>query len=209
MTIITYAGKGSTLDTNELDGNFNDLATRTNAGWADIVSELYIRGGPASPTVTVFKGGIYLYEFMPADTLEVFANFHIPHTWKAGTMVYPHVHFVTTSNATGVVRWGFEYTLARRHDSTGQVTFGATQTISVDFTIPSNSADKHFVCEAPNLGGIPGTNLEVDAMILMRIYREGSHVNDTFADSVWGITADCHIEIDRAATPNRAPDFYS
>lgn len=209
MTITTRAGKGSALTHNELDGNFTDLDTRTGAGWADLVSELFYRDSPATPSASNYKGGIYLPEFVADSTLEGFANFHIPHSWKAGTMVYPHVHFVTTSNATGVVRWGFEYTLARRHDSTGQITFGTTQTINVDFTIPSNSADKHFVCEAPELGGIDGTNLEVDAMILMRIFREAAHVNDTFAASVWLITVDLHIEVDRASTPNRAPDFYT
>lgn len=210
MTITTRAGKGSALTHSELDGNFTDLDSRTKTGWADIVSELYIRGGPSAPTVTQFKGGIYLYEFMPADTLDVFSNFHIPHTWKVGTMLYPHFHFTTTSNASGVVRIGFEYTKANRRETgvTGY-TFGATQTISVDFTIASNSADSHFVCEAPNLGGIDGTGLDIDGMVLMRIFREGAHANDTFPDSIWGITADLHIEVAQFATPYRAPDFFT
>jgi hypothetical protein len=209
MTIVYRSVKGVDLVPSEVDGNFSELDTRTAEGWADIVSELYLRGGPSSPSVAQYKSGIYLYELMPNDTLEVFSNFHIPHTWKPGTMLYPHIHFTTSSNEAGVVRWGFEYTWARRHDSSGFKTFPATQTISVDFTIPANSADTHFVCEAPNLGGIDGTNIEVDAMVLMRIYREGAHENDTFPDSVFGITADLHIEVDRQATPNRAPNFYA
>lgn len=208
---ITYRSvKGTDLTPSEVDANFSTLDGRTSSGWSDIVAELYTRGGPASPVPTVFRNGIYLYEFTPTDTLEVFSNFHIPHSYKLGSMIYPHVHFSVTSNNTGVVRWVFEYTVANRRDGAAtNYTFGATSSIAVDFTVPSNSAYSHFVCEAPDLGGIAGTNLDVDGMILMRIYREGAHVNDTFPDSVWGITADVHIEVDKASTPFRAPDFMT
>jgi hypothetical protein len=209
MTITYRATKGTDLTPSEVDGNFSDLELRTADGWADIVAELYTRGGPSSPVPTTYKGGIYLYEFTPTDTLEVFSNFHIPHTWKLGSMLYPHLHFVTTSNATGVVRIGFEYTYAQRTGGGSGDLFGNTSTIVIDFTIPSNSADKHFVVEAPDLGGIPGTTLDVDGMVLCRIYREGAHVNDTFADSIWGITADMHIEVDKASTPFRAQNFMT
>lgn len=209
MAITYRSSKGTDLTPSEVDTNFSTLDGRTASGWADIVAELYTRGGPASPVPTVFRNGIYLYEFTPTDTLEVFSNFHMPHSWKVGSMVYPHIHFSVTSNNSGVVRWGFEYTMANRHEDTGNIVFGATSTITVDFTIDANSAYEHFVCEAPDLNGIVATNLNVDGMILMRIYREGAHVNDTFPDSVWGITADLHIEVDKASTPYRAPDFMT
>lgn len=209
MTITTRSGKGSPLTYAEMDANLSQFDTKTADGWADIVSELYTRTSPQAAGVNLFRDGIYLYEFDVDGLREVFANFHIPHAWKASTMVYPHMHFSVNTNSSGVVRWNFEYTGARRHDSGSSTIFGATQTISVDFTIDANSAHEHFVCEAPQDGGIAGTNLEVDAMILMRVYRDPTHPNDTFPDSVFGITADCHIEVDRAATPNRAPNFYA
>lgn len=207
--LITSAGKGAPLTPVEADGNMDLLETRTGDGWADIVSELIIRDSAASPISTNYKGGIYLWQFPADDVREAFANFHIPHPWKPGTMIYPHMHFTTASNNNGVVRWGFEYTWARRHDSTGQLQFPAPQIIYVNFTIPPNSADTHFVCEAPQDGGIVGTGLEVDSMILMRVFRDGTHVDDTFPDAILGITADLHHEVDRHATPNRAPNFYS
>jgi len=208
--LTTLADKaGAPLTPGEADANIQTLEVRTGDGWADIVSELIIRDTPSAPIGTVFKGAIPLWEFPTNDMREAFVNFHIPHSWKPGTMVYPHVHFATASNLSGVVRWAFEYTWARRHDSTGQRTFMAVQTIYVDFTITANSADEHFVCEAPQDGGIAGAGLEVDSMILMRVYRDGLHVNDTFPASVLGITADLHYEVDRYATPSRSPDFYT
>jgi hypothetical protein len=207
--LITSTGKGSPLTPTEADANLSAIDTKTGDGWADVVSELFIRDSAFSPIGTGWKGGLYLWGFPANEMREAFSNFHVPHVWKPGTMIYPHMHFSTASNSSGVVRWVFEYTWARRHDSTGQLTFPSTTTKYVDFTIPANSADTHFVAEVAQGGGIVGTDLEVDAMIVMRIYRDGTHDNDTFPDTVLGITADLHIEVDRAATPNRAPNFYS
>jgi hypothetical protein len=207
--ITLRQSKGSPLTYTELDGNFSQLDTKTKDGWADIVAELYTRTSPQAAGVNLFRNGIYLYEFDAAELREAFSNFHIPHAWKPGTMVYPHMHYSVNTASSGVVRWGFEYTLARRNDSTGQTAFPATTTIYVEQTIAANSDHTHFVCEAAEGNGIPGTNLEVDAMILMRVFRDAEHVNDTFPDSAFGITVDLHIEVDRASTPNRAPDFYA
>lgn len=207
--LLTASAKGAPLTPTEADANLTDLETRTGSGWADIVSEFYTRSGPASPGVSAFRGGIYLLEFSDTDTLEAFSNFHIPHSYKPGTMLYPHVHFSVQGDNAGTVRWGVEYTFARRHDSTGQVVFPATSTLYIDFAVPANSAYTHFVAEAAQGQGIPGTHIEVDGMLMCRIFREPAHANDTFAGSVWAITADIHIEVDRAATPSRAPDFYA
>lgn len=207
--ITTRTGKGSPLSYAEMDANLDQFDLKTKDGWADIVSEFYTRGGPASPGVSQFIGGIYLLEFSDSDTLEAFANVHIPHAYRPGSMMYPHIHFSTTSNLAGTVRWGVEWTFARRHDSTGQITFPATSTIYIDFPIPANSANVHFVAEPAEGLGIPGTHIEVDGMVMTRVFREAGHTNDTFAASVWAITADMHIEVDRHATPSRSPNFYA
>jgi hypothetical protein len=213
--LTTRSGKGSALTYGEMDGNFNLLQTRTGDGWFDIVSEFYTRGGPAAPGVSQFIGGVYLLEFSDTDTLEAFANFHIPHSYMRNTMIYPHVHFAVKANGAGTVRWGFEWTFARRHDSTGQIRFNDPIINYIDFVIPANSGyysgqnPIHFVAEAPQNFGIPGENIEVDGMILSRVFREPTHPNDTFEGSVWAITSDLHIEVDRHSTPNRAPDFYA
>jgi hypothetical protein len=65
------------------------------------------------------------------------------------------------------------------------------------------------VVEAAQGEGIPGTDLEVDGMILARVFRDGAHANDTFGQDVFGITVDLHTEIDRYSTPFRFPPFYT
>jgi hypothetical protein len=204
------ADKGAPLSSTELDDNWRLMQTRTGDGWFDNVSQLYLRDTEFSADPAVFVGGISLRRFIPGEMREAFAEFHIPHTWKPGTMMYPHVHFTTLSPLAGTVRWGFEYIFARTQRSDAFTQYPATtETIYLEQPITANTERTHFVVEAPEGQGIPGTNLEVDGMILVRVFRDGAHVNDTFEADVFGITVDLHTEIDRYATPFRFPPFYT
>jgi hypothetical protein len=208
--LITSAGKGAPLSPNEADGNLSLLETRTGDGWFDNVSQLYLRDTEFSADPAPFIGNIPLRRFIPGEMREAFAEFHVPHTWKPGTMMYPHVHFTVLSAAAGTVRWGFEYAFARTQRSSGFFRYPeTTETIFIEQVVPANSERIHFVCEAPENEGIPGTDLEVDGMFIVRLFRDGGHANDTFNADVFGITVDLHTEIDRYATLFRFPPFYT
>lgn len=210
--LTTRAGKGSELNFVELDENFQEIARRTDQGWDDLVSPMTIQtGAPDAPTLTEWIDGFYLPEFNHTNDLCVLGQFHINHRYKLGTMMYPHLHFSISGadTAGGVVRLGFRYKLARRHDSTGQTTFTAPVELALNFTIPAGGAITHFVAEIPDGQGIPGTHIEPDMMILMQSFRRATHPNDTFAGSIWAMTHDIHYECDVASTPNRSPDFYA
>jgi hypothetical protein len=208
--LLTATAKGAPLTPAQADGNLNLLETRTGDGWFDNVSQLYLRDTEFSADPAPFVGGISLRRFIPGEMREAFVEFHIPHTWKPGTMMYPHVHFTILSSAAGTVRWGFEYIFARTQRSDAFTQYPATTTtLYIEQVISSNSERTHFVVESPEGQGIPGTNLEVDGMILARIFRDGGHANDTFNDDVFGITVDLHTEIDRYSTLFRFPPFYT
>lgn len=204
--ILTRAEKGAKLTHAELDGNLNELDTRTKQGWNDLVTEVTIRSGSA-PVIAQFRDGIYLYSFDAGTPQECFAAFHFRHDYIAGTMVYPHVHWTTNTTNTGTVRWGVEYTLARRHDSTGLRAFGATNTIYIEHNIATPSQYTHFVNESPDSFGIPGTDLEEDSILLCRFFRDASDGNDTFPDAVFLITVDVHYQCNTLCTPSRFPPF--
>ena len=174
--------------------------------WRDLTTELYTRQGANAPTATAFQGGLIQYEFTSNQVRTVFANFHVDHDYALGTKIYPHFHFSPKSNNSGVVRIEFEWSFAKGH---GQEAFPSTTSKTLDFTIPASSAYKHFVAELPEVDAIPGTDIEPDTLILMRVSRLGNDAADTFPDSVWGFTADCHYQADTFGTPNRAPDFYA
>ena len=207
MALLTRSAKGSALTYGEVDGNFTQINTKIADGWKDLVCGMDTRSGSTAPTLTLFRDGIYLWGFDPGNMNEAFANAHIGHDYKVGTMLYPHIHWTTNTTNTGTVRWGYEYTWARRHDSTGQTHFPASTTIYVEQPLDGD-AYGHYVAEMAEGTGIPAATIEVDTIILFRIFRDASHVNDTFPDDVFGFTFDLHYECDRESTPLRAPPFY-
>lgn len=204
MTITTRSGKGEPLTHNEVDGNFTDLDTRTEQGWRDNVIEMTTRGGLTEPPRSVFRDGIYLLQFSHLDLMEVFGNFHIDHDYALGTLIYPHVHWSTNTTDTGTVRWGIEYTVAKGHQ---QASFPATTTVYVE-QASTGTAYMHYVAEVSTGNAISGVNIEPDTLILMRVFRDAGHANDTFNAPVYGIALDLHYQADRATTPNKAPNFY-
>lgn len=207
MTITTRSGKGSPLSHAELDGNFADLVNRVE-GWNDLVREVIVRPGTANaPSVNPLRDGIYMYAFDPDVMNECFANFHLNHDYTPGSMVYPHVHWSPNTTSTGTVRWGIEYTWARRADSTGQVAFPATQTLYIETTIASNKQYYHMVNESSDGNGIPGSTMEVDSVILCRFFRDATHPNDTFPDPVFLLSVDIHYPSLTKTTPLRVPPF--
>ena len=207
MTITTRLGKGLPLTYAEMDGNLTDLTGRLE-GWNDLVREVIVRDGTANaPTVNPLRDGIYMYAFS-ADTMnECFANFHLNHDYTAGAMVYPHVHWSPNTTSTGTVRFGIEYTWARRADSTGQIAFPTTNTIYIETTISSNSQYFHMVNESVDGNGIPGSTMEVDSIILCRFFRDAAHPNDTFPDPVFLLSVDIHYPSTVKTTPLRVPPF--
>lgn len=202
--IIKRADKGSDLSYQELDGNFEDLDARTALGWRDNVREMVTRGSQSDPQFTEFRDQLHLLAFPPGVTTEVFGNFHIDHDYALGTALYPHIHWATNDASTGVVRWGVEWTLAKGHQ---QMAFGPTTTVYIE-QAATGTPYTHHIAEVSPANAIPGTNVEPDTMILVRVFRDGAHINDTFADQVFGIALDLHYQADRATTPNKAPNFY-
>lgn len=205
MTITTRSAKGSPLSHAELDGNFTDLDTRTKVGWRDNIVQLDVQvGNPNAPVLNVFRGNVKAYNFTDGQMTEATASFHIDHDYKPGTALYPHVHWATTSTATGVVRWGIEWTYAKGH---GQMAFGPTTTVYVEQSA-DGTAYKHYVAEVSDANAIPGTNIETDGIVLCRFFRDGDHVNDTLADDVFVFCVDLHYQCSQYATPNKAPNFF-
>jgi hypothetical protein len=176
-------------------------------GWTDYLSSISTGkvAGANTPTWSAFRGNIDAYEFDNASMNEVWMVFHINHDYKEGTGLYPHVHWSPNTTNTGVVRWGFEYMYAKGHS---QGSFPASTTVYVEETISSSSQYLHIISEVSDANVIPSTNMETDGIVLMRLFRDAAHVNDTFPDPVHGFFVDLHVQVDKIATRNKAPDFF-
>lgn len=163
-------------------------------------------GGVNSPTWTTFQGSTGAYVFSATVEEEMFVYFHINHDYARGTKLYPHVHWTANTASTNTCRWGFEYTLAKGHQ---QEAFGATSTIYIEQAF-SGTAYTHMIGEAADGDAIDGAALgiEPDTLIVARVFRDATHVNDNLAVGAFGLFIDLHYQAERWGTPQKSPDFY-
>lgn len=185
-------------------GGHNGHIVKVHEGWRDNVQPFLSAklGAAKNPTFATINGAIGSYSFSPTQEQELFMYFHINHDYKEGTALFPHIHWCPSTANAGNVRWGIEWAAARGHN---QETFNASEIIYIDQEAPG-IVDQHMVAEMDHPGlFIPA--LEADAVILCRVFRAATDVNDTYPDPVFGFMADLHYYSDRYTTINKRPDF--
>jgi hypothetical protein len=141
--------------------------------------------------------GVFTYFFDPSSEEELYFPVQLPHCWKEGTNIHPHVHwFPKVSGTSGQkVGWGLEYTWA----DIGQK-FSDTETIFGDQHVPTGDttleAGKHYLTP---LGEINGSGYTLSSMLLCRIFRDAtsSGSTDNYAGDAGLMEVDFHIEKDR------------
>ena len=179
---------------------------RTLPGWTDNVQAFHTGGnvaGNKKPIFAAFTGGIGAYSFTHTSEPEIHLVYHIEHDYMPGTNVFPHVHWAPSDTSAGVVRWGIEWTHAKGH---GQEAFTESQTIYVE-EAAGRQALFHQVTETA-YPGIYIEGLEADSIVLIRIFRNSNHANDTYAAPVFGLAADLHYQVSQVATIGKTPDFF-
>lgn len=156
-------------------------------------------GSSPPDLMTVFgpSSTIDYYAFDGGSTLEqVYFSLQLPHKWKEGSTIYPHVHFAPTSTNTGdttprVVRFTLEYTWA----NVGAA-FGNSTTINLDSDpfVPNTSLWSHLLCK--NGTGISGTGKTLSSMLMCRLFRDPTDNADTYPQDAAFLQFDIHYEID-------------
>jgi len=183
----------------ESDGTlkFNGNATV----WDDIMifPDGTSRGSSNAPVWTLFKNnsgsqGVWLFFFSNTQEQEVYFTLQIPHSYKVGTNLLPHVHWTTNSgtpSGTNVV-WGLEYTVI----SFGG-TFPSTTTISNNTVIPAigtpSGTGQHLIT---SLGAISGSGLGISTILVCRLFRKVDDPLDTFGNTTGLLGVDFHFEKD-------------
>ena len=118
------------------------------ARWNDVVlGGTALVGGASAPDLETFQTGIKLYTFDGASTAEeVNGIFEMPHDYKEGTDIRPHIHWAPINANAGNVKWQMEYTIAAN-----TVAFPANATISS--TAAASGALKHHANEFNVISG--------------------------------------------------------
>lgn len=205
MTIVYRSTKGSNLTPSEVDGNFSDLAARTDLAWAMTGSEpSVIEGNANAAELLLFRDGIYAWNYSNSQASESFASFDVPFDWAVGTDLYAAIHWSPgSSTSTGTVRWGLEYTYAKAY---GGGSFGASNTIYIE-QAADGTAYKHYTAFNNYADRIQGSVPEQNMRFLVRLFRDYNHVNDTFSNGAFVIGIDFYYQRSKFGTSSRTPPF--
>ncbi len=182
---------GSNYSKIEADGTieFNGNATV----WDDLrVPVTTAKPGNVVPDFAGFlaTGGLKTYLFDGGGRAEeIHFIVQMPHSYKLGTNITPHVHWTPTDTNTGNVRWSLEYTWQQR----GAV-FGASTTIHI-IDAASGTAWDHLL--RANFAAIDGSGISlVSSMLVCRLFRNSADGGDTYASDAALLEIDFHYEID-------------
>ena len=127
-----------------------------------------------------------LYGFKDANTMtEIFCIFEIPHDYKPGTDMRPHIHWTPHDDTGGNVKWQFSYSIADNG-----LPFTAMKTISA-----IDSADgKNLYYSKEFDPVISGEGITGGAVIVARLFRDPTDPDDTYAGIAKLLTIGIHYQ---------------
>lgn len=143
------------------------------------------------PTVEATSG---LLLFSKTQLNTVFALVQLPHSWKEGTTIYPHIHWQKADGGdTNPVVWEVKY----KHIPIGGVMDAAWTTEEKDnvvgVTPDDGTADKHLITA---FTGISMAGKTISHCILFWVSRLGNDAGDTYDDDARFMEFDVHYEMD-------------
>lgn len=161
--------------------------------WDDLrvpMQNTVINPNNSEPELEEWIDGIFAYHFEADNGADESLHFsaQIPHDWKEGSALHPHLHWAPTTTDTGGVVWEFEYILASVDE-----TFPAAATSSQVTTAAIGTADHHQVTKF-DVMEMDGER--ISAMILCRLTRLGANDADTFTGDAVALEFDFHYQRD-------------
>ena len=181
-----------------------DEVTVENTGWDDVrvnANAVKTQGASNLPGFEEFpaSSGLYTWVFDGTATMQqVYFSVQLPHRYKAGSDIKPHVHYCPTDNSAGTVKWFLDYVW----QNVGGTFASSATTISGTDEVSANSIRDHLVC---GLGTITGTGMKESSMLLCRLYRTPSDGDDDYAADVAFLEFDIHYECEKMGTTNEYP----
>ena len=127
------------------------------------------------------------YLFPQNDTSEIlYMIVQLPHRWKEGSDVFPHVHYQRTS--AGKPTFKIDYSWFSVGDATSAP--GTTLTLDTE-VVTYSSGSIHQINKSAS--GISGTGKTISSILLIKLYRD----DNTVTGDVLTYQFDIHFEIDR------------
>lgn len=196
---LPISDTGGFFASTSVESAFNEIGNKLIRVYDDIRVPVTATqtGGAKQPGFSVFKTngsgsqGVFTYMFDAGLEEELFFTVQVPHSYSAGTNLYPHVHWCPTSTQTGNVVWGLEQTWSNIGD-----TFGNTAITTV-IQSANTIIGKHQYASFPV---VTGTGKETSSMLVCRVYRDASSTDDTYPADAALLEIDFHFMQDKLGT---------
>ena len=200
MTITLRNTKGSALTYPELDGNFTDLAGRTDQAWQSVaVAPSVLYGVPSTPELEVWQGGLNAWAYYPDQTMEAYANFSLPYDWAPGTAVRFGITWaVGNTTATGNVRFRRESSFGTPGGAFSAAATSGGQAAAVDGT-PYKCYQLYSQVDFYDASWTPNT------VLVNRFFRDGTNVLDTFEQKIYILQFLFLYQRNKFGIPNYTP----
>jgi hypothetical protein len=177
--------------------------------WDDVCTPLLTVAsfGTFKPAVLtkmpITPGEIYQYAFQKQTTAaneqEAMFSIQLPHSYKRGTAVYPHLHFIPATTNGGNIVWGLEFV-------SGPLV-GAYPTASTTYFMTNSATLRtNMTMVIQGWPAIPGTGMKESSCIFGRIFRYSRSTGaDTYTSDVFGISFDLHFQRDTLGSTDEIP----
>lgn len=159
--------------------------------WDDLrfpVSSINPVGLAAPPTLNQDNG---LLEFSATLTNTAAIQVQLPHAWREGSVIVPHVHWRKKTAGAGNVLWQLTYEFVNRGD-----TFTDSPTTVTAATTVGTDDGSALVHHLTSFGDVAMTGKAISCMGLLTISRVGGDSADTYAGVAQLLEFDIHIQND-------------
>lgn len=136
--------------------------------------------------------GLWLFAAAATETLAGIAQ--LPHAWKEGSAINPHVHWQKTTSAAGNVLWQLEYEVVNN----GGIAAMDYGTVLSSAEIVSGLSDDNTANQIliTSLGDLDMDGMKISSIIFWKLSRVGGHATDTYGADARLIELDFHYIVD-------------
>jgi hypothetical protein len=166
-----------------------------NTFWEDLrfpASGINPPGAASDPTVDTTDGRLV---FSASAENIVAIQVQMPHAWREGSTIHPHIHWSPTSTNTGNVKWQLKYKVANINE-----VFPAEWTTITALQAGAGVSDTHQIVDFEDNLPMPGKTFS--CMLLLLISRLGNDAADTYTGTAKLNEIDIHYEINGFGTSN-------
>lgn len=184
------------------------LADKLNAntpngavGWEDLrapATAINPTGIVAAPSYDDVNVG---YSFNPTLDQRVDIIFQLPHAWKKGTNIRPHIHVRPLANSNGNVLWQLHTSFSNNFGV--QPAFTITNTNMVISNSDGNIILKEYKITFGNT--VPNVLSNESSCVKYKLIRMGADGQDTYAGDILLDEFDCHYLAEKAGTSMEYP----